>query len=418
MLLIATILRCPRGHPPGVEPDTPIPAQFEYVALLFALFVLPKVLQRYRIPSAITSFGLGALSGMVLGRFQGDGTLELLSTFGIVALFLFAGLDVEFSRLRGQAGVLMQHLALMLVALGLVAYGAATLLGLEPRVATLVSLALLTPSTGFILDSLHSLGVSPETRAWIKSKAIAAELVCLTILFTTLRSTSTSNLLTATVALVGLIVFLPLLFRAFAAFIVPHAPRSEFAFLMMTAVACGVATYQLGVYYLVGAFVVGVAAQRLRAHIPTIASENMLHAVESFASLFVPFYFFVAGSRLRVEHFSVEALLAGVVLILVLAPLRIVMNWGHRRLALGESFRQSLRVGAPLLPTLVFTLVIAEILVDRFAVPAWLFGGLILYTVANSFLPAILVGVRMPEEDEELLNEPWLAGAENERHLP
>jgi Kef-type K+ transport system membrane component KefB len=379
-----------------MDPASGLPAQLEYVLLLFALFVVPRALQRLRIPSAITSFALGAVSGMGLGLFQGDATLGLLATFGIVGLFLFAGLDVEIARLREQAGILFQHLALMLATLVLVAWGTHRLTGLDPRAATLVSLALLTPSAGFILDSLDRLNVASEAREWIKSKAIASELVCLTILFATLRSTSVGNLLTSTAALVGLIVLLPLLFRAFAAFIVPHAPRSEFAFLMMTAVACAAVTYQLGVYYLVGAFVVGIAARRLRTRIPSIASENMLHAVESFASLFVPFYFFVAGTRLRSEHFGWEALLTGVILILLLAPLRLLTNWGHRRLALGESFGRSLSVGAPILPTLVFTLVIAEILVDRFAAPAWLFGGLIVYTVVNSFLPVLLVGMRLP----------------------
>jgi hypothetical protein len=36
----------------------------------------------------------------------------------------------------------------------------------------------------------------------------------------------------------------------------------------------------------------------------------------------------------------------------------------------------------------------------------------------NSFLPGILVGMRLPEEEDEFLNEPWLATPENDRHLP
>ena len=88
---------------------------------------------------------------------------------------------------------------------------------------------------------------------------------------------------------------LPVLFHLFAARIVPHAPKSEFAFLILVAVVCAFVTRELGVYYLVGALVVGMAAQRFRVHLPAMASENMPHAVESFASLFVPFCFFHAG---------------------------------------------------------------------------------------------------------------------------
>lgn len=67
-----------------------------YVILLFALFVLPRMMARLRIPTAITGFGLGVVAGMGFGLFTHDPTIELLSTFGIVSLFLFAGLDVDF----------------------------------------------------------------------------------------------------------------------------------------------------------------------------------------------------------------------------------------------------------------------------------------------------------------------------------
>ena len=64
----------------------------------------------------------------------------------------------------------------------------------------------------------------------------------------------------------------------------------------------------VGVYYLVGAFVVGITAQRFRERLPAIASDQMLHAVEVFASFFVPFYFFSAGLHVRHEDFAGEAL--------------------------------------------------------------------------------------------------------------
>jgi len=66
-----------------------------YVGLLFGLFILPHVLQRVRVPTAITSFVLGGACALGFGLFTQDHTIALLSTLGIVALFLFAGLDVE-----------------------------------------------------------------------------------------------------------------------------------------------------------------------------------------------------------------------------------------------------------------------------------------------------------------------------------
>jgi len=122
-----------------------------YVILLFALFVLPRILVRIRIPTAITSFGLGIAAGMGLGLFPQDHTIELLSTFGIVALFLFAGLDIDVEELRSGGGVVLQHLGLRFLLVAAVTVAVSITVDLGWRAASLVALALLTPSGGFIL---------------------------------------------------------------------------------------------------------------------------------------------------------------------------------------------------------------------------------------------------------------------------
>ena len=42
-----------------------------YVVLLFVLFVVPRFLQRMRLPSALTSFALGIVASAGLGLFAG-----------------------------------------------------------------------------------------------------------------------------------------------------------------------------------------------------------------------------------------------------------------------------------------------------------------------------------------------------------
>ena len=153
----------------------------------------------------------------------------------------------------------------------------------------------------------------------------------------------------------------------------------------MMAIVVAYATRQLGAYYLVGAFLVGVAARRFREQLPAVASERMLHAVEVFASFFAPFYFFVAGS---------ELLLTAAVL-----PLRVLLVVLQRRFALHEALDESLRVAVPMLPTLIFTLVVAGILRDRFALPSPLFGGLIVYAVLNTTVPGLLLRTPPPAYD-------------------
>jgi Kef-type K+ transport system membrane component KefB len=376
--------------------------ELQYVMLLFVLFVLPRVLQRYRLPSAVTCVALGAAANMGFGLFGHDAAVNLLSTFGIVSLFLFAGLDVEFVELRENARILTQHIAIRLVLLVLVAWVASAALKLALQPSILVALALTTPSTGFILDSLNSLGVSTTERTWIKSKAIATELVALGVLFIALQPPDPKVIAISTATMIGLILFLPVIFRVFAKVVLPYAPKSEFAFLLMVAVLSALVTRQLGAYYLVGAFIVGLTAQRFREQMPAIASAEMLAAVELFASFFVPFYFFHAGLGLGRNDFSASALLLGAIFLAVMIPVRIYLVAAHRRYSLGESMRSGARIGLSIIPTLVFTLVIANILRERFGVPQAVFGGLIIYTLVNTMLPGFVLRFLKPESEHDV----------------
>ena len=371
--------------------------EIAYVALLFGLFIVPRILQRWGVPTAITAFALGAGASMGLGLFQHDATIALLSTLGIVSLFLFAGLEVSFPELRRGAAVLAQHIVIRLVLIAATAWAVVYTGLLEWRPAILVALALMTPSTGFILDSLDSLSKDENGRFWIRSKAIAIEMVALGLMFFTLKSESVGDLTRSTLVLLAMILILPLAFRVFAKLVLPQAPKSDFAFLVIVAAACALVTRNLGVYYLVGAFIVGVVAQAFRSHMPSMQSDHMLRAVEALASLLVPFYFFHAGIELRREDFSLEALLAGLVMVIAAVPVRLVAVALHRRAALKEPVKEALKVAVPMLPTLVFTLVIAGILRDEYAIPSWLFGGLIVYAFVTTILPAIVT--RKPPPD-------------------
>jgi Kef-type K+ transport system membrane component KefB len=366
-------------------------SELGYVVVLFLLFVFSRMLQRWRVPSAVTSFALGAIGAMGFGLFEGDKTLHLLSTFGIVALFLFAGLDVDLHMLRERAVVLSQHLAVRVAMLAIATVVAVRVYTFDVRPALLIALALLTPSTGFILDSLQTFGLTSDEGVWVKNKAIATELLALGVLFVALQSTSIERLGIASFALVAIIAMLPPVFRFFAVFVAPWAPKSEFAFLLMMAIVVSYATRQLGVYYLVGAFLVGVAARRFRESLPAMASERMLHAVEVFASFFAPFYFFVAGSEMRRGDFTVLSVLIGVALTATVIPFRLGAVMVHRRVALGEPTARSIRVALPMMPTLVFTLVIAGILRDRFGLAPEIFGALIVYTILDTVLPGVIL---------------------------
>lgn len=229
------------------------------------------------------------------------------------------------------------------------------------------------------------------------------------MLFVTLQSTTPQRLASSVAVLLVMVVLLPAAFRIFAARVAPFAPKSEFAFLLMLAVLCASVTRRLGVYYLVGAFVVGVTAQRFRKHLPAIASDQMLHAVEVFASFFVPFYFFSAGLHLKSEDFVGEAIAVGAVFLATMVPLRIALVAMHRRVVLGEAWRAGARIGVSMLPTLVFTLVIAQILRDTAAIAPPLFGGLVIYTLVNTVIPTLALRLPAPDLDVWHAPDPWTA---------
>jgi Kef-type K+ transport system membrane component KefB len=368
-----------------------LPPEVLYVGLLFVLFVVPRLLERFRLPGAITSFLLGGVLGIAFDLFHHDHTVNLLSVFGITAIFLFAGMEVELSALRAGARAILVHLVLRGILLGLGALAIGSLFGMDARPSWLVSLALFTPSTGFILGSLHVFRLNDNQREAAKQMAIAAEMMALLVLFLVMQSDSFPKLALATGALVGLLAVLPLIFLAFARWMMPHAPKSEFAFLLMMAVVCAFATQRIGVYYLVGAFLVGMAARMFRQQIAGLASDRLLFAVEVFASFFAPFYFFNAGLHLDRDTFSLGALKIGVGFILVAVPLNYALVAMPRRPS-SDSLARLSRTAVAMLPTLVFTLVLAGILRDRFNAPAQLIGGLVIYTVVSTLLPGFLLG--------------------------
>ncbi|MDH4114285.1 MAG: cation:proton antiporter [Burkholderiaceae bacterium] len=367
-----------------------VPADLVYVSLLAGILLVPKLLQGTHVPGPVWALLLGLLVGMTLPEHSHDPVISLLATLGIASLFLFAGLEVEVKELRSAWRPLVVHLAARCVGLVIVAVLAVRWKGFDPWAAGLLALALLTPSTGFILDTLARLGLSDETQFWIKSKAIAGELLALFALFLLLKSGSGIDLMITSAWLALLIVALPVLFIGFARWVLPHAPGSEFSFLIVVGVVAAYATKQLGVYYLVGAFIAGFVARQLTHRVPELGAHDTMNALKLFAGFFVPFYFFHAGQGIPPEAISWDALGVGLGFTAVLLPLRVGAIVLHRVLHLREPWLDAVRVAMPLSPTLIFTMVIATILYEDFGIPATLYGGLLVYAVMSTLIPALV----------------------------
>jgi Kef-type K+ transport system membrane component KefB len=97
-----------------------ITSQLVYLTAIFVLLVVPRALQKYRIPAPLTCFALGIGIALIGNEYLHDSTLGLFSTLGISSLFLFAGLEVNVNDLR--KGVLHLTIHLLLRTLVLVAF--------------------------------------------------------------------------------------------------------------------------------------------------------------------------------------------------------------------------------------------------------------------------------------------------------
>lgn len=366
--------------------------ELAYVLLICGLMLIPGLLQRFRVPPPLTCFLLGlAVILAVPGIHHGDAVVHLLAALGISTLFLYAGLEVELATLRRALGPLSVYLSMRALTTAAVAWLGCRYLDLGWRDATLLALALLTSSTGFIIDSLDRIGLESGERFWVTNNAIAAELLALAVMFVVLKATDPRELATGTLVLGLTMVALPLILLGMGRWIIPFAQGSAFSLLVMVGFAAAFVTDGLGVEYLLGAFLAGLVARLLEHRVPQLASADNLRAVKLFSSFFLPFYFFARGANVPPDALSWRALGIGVALTVLLVPLRGFAVWAKQRFLGVRDTRSSLRVAAALTPTLIFTLVLATMLRARGAISDELFGGLLLYAGLNTLLPSFVL---------------------------
>jgi Kef-type K+ transport system membrane component KefB len=362
-----------------------------YLAVVFGILVVPRALQRFRLPAPLTCFLLGIAVAIFYKPLSEDKVGAVLATLGIASLFLFAGLEVDLVEIRGQLPRLTGHLGIRVLFLTGTAWLAIRYLHMGWQPSALLALGLFTPSTGFILDTLSQSGLEANEQNEVSISAISGEITALLVLFVVSQAGSMASLAISSGALFLLIVLTPFFFLALGKYVVPYAPGSEFSLLIMVGIICAIISKSLGVHVLVGAFVAGLVAGLLRTRMTTLASQENLHAVRLFASFFVPFYFFHEGLQVPSGALVLKALLYGVAISAVLLPIRIAKNWLECRFLSKRSSRSGIRVAIALTPTLIFTLVIAGILHETFHIDDALFGGLLVYAAITTVLPSFVL---------------------------
>src|SRR5438874_1610428 len=121
------------------------------LAIVFGLLVVPRALQRFRLPAPLTCFAIGIIVSLFFRDIATDSVLAAMSTLGIAALFLFAGLEVDLIEIRRQLPRLAGHLGARALFLAIAVRLTVHYIHIPWQMASLLGLALYTPSTGFIL---------------------------------------------------------------------------------------------------------------------------------------------------------------------------------------------------------------------------------------------------------------------------
>mgnify|MGYP001057668941 CR=1 FL=1 len=371
----------------------------EYLAIFTLVLILPKLLLRFRLPSGITALLIGILFSTIDPSIQDDRLFRFLSQIGITSLFLFAGLEVDFEELKSDGKYLSKYILKSLVVILIMVFSLSQFFELTYPSATILALGIFTPSAGFIMNSMHSFKMGEDQEYWVKSKAISKELLSVVLLFIALQGDDIKSMLVSLAFFAALFAFLPLIFKLYFKFISPYAPNSEIPFLVVLSLTAGVVSKELGTYYLVGAFIVGLIGSRFKHRIFKDDEKMLFSALAGFFNVFLPFYFFQAGLKISVGEVTLDSFTLGLIFIVIFVPLRLVLTSSSLKYVLKEFINKPYQISLSLMPTLIFGLVAAGALRAKGEVDIKLIYALIFYTLISSLLPSIFFSLKRDKKE-------------------
>jgi Kef-type K+ transport system membrane component KefB len=363
----------------------------EYILIFSLILILPKIFLRFRIPSGVTAVIVGMVFNYLDHDLTSNQLFKFLALIGITSLFLFAGLEVDSKELKERKSYLSKYLIKFSVVIILLALLFIFTFGYSWRIGFLLALGIFTPSAGFILSSLHAYDINDKDESWIKSKAISKEIVSIAILFIVLQGSNFLNFISTIVFFFLCYLILPQIIAAFFKFIQPYAPNTETSFLVTLSLIMGVVTKELGTYYIIGAFMVGLIGNRFLTKIRTdINEESLLNSLSSFFSVFLPFYFFHVGLSIDYTQITERVLILSLAGFFIFTPFRMfLIHYGFFKFDNEEPARNYYKVSLSLMPTLVFGLIVSKLIITE--APQYSEAGyaLVVYTILTSVLPAL-----------------------------
>ncbi|MFH1210147.1 MAG: cation:proton antiporter [archaeon] len=374
----------------------------KFLIIISVLFFLPRVINRfYKIPSAITEIFLGIGFGILIPSFFFiDDMINILATLGIITLFVYSGMDVNTNFILKKKRFFIENIVIQLLIFLIISIVIKFGFSLSYQVSFLVSLALTTPSASYILSMSKNL--NENDRKWIEGKAITGELTAI-ILFIILRKMDNFYLLILVIIVIMALIFiLPKILKMLYKKLFSKLIGTEFSFIFVVAVISAYITELIGVHFLVGAFIAGVVSRKFvndivkdseYKHINRNRGKQIIEGFGFFALVFIPFYFFKIGLKINPEMLSITNIIYAIVLCLIISLIRVLLTSLHRVYRIGEKASKAIKMSSMLLPTLVFTFVITEIINLEFNINYYLFSILMLYGILTAIISIITVKI-------------------------
>ncbi|MFC6716874.1 cation:proton antiporter [Natrialbaceae archaeon GCM10025810] len=313
----------------GIEPETPLATgpslslPFDNPVLIFGLamvafLVVPLALKRYRLPGIIGIILVGAAIGPNgVHLLERDATIELLGTVGLIYLMFIAGLEIDlnqFIEYKDRSIVFGTFSFVIPQALGTVV--GVYLLDLTWAAASLYA-AIFASHTLLAYPVVNRLGIAKnEAMTATIGGTILTDTLALLVLAVVIASVGgdldaafwTQLSVGLTAFFVGIWFVVPRLGRWFFR---THDEESYFEFLFVMAVLflCAFLAELVGVEHIIGAFLAGLALNRL---IPE--SGPLMNRIEFVGNaLFIPFFLLSVGMLVdaRVLTEGIDSLVVG-----------------------------------------------------------------------------------------------------------
>lgn len=366
--------------------------------VLGLVIMLPRILEAFRVPMPITALVLGVLGASLYALEDIRVPTDIVGTVAVTMLFLFAGLEVDLAELRRDWKLHSTMGAAHLAVIALLSMAAMGLFLLPLKTAAILAIGLVTPSAGFILDSIGSLKFSTKEKSAVATGAIGLEVTSLLALVVVLGLDDPGRIAIVAACCVLAFTLVPMLWRLLERTFFAKVPRAEFVSIFMLAMLFSYGSKALGLYYIFGAFATGMILAKLNQDEMRPQTRDHMKAIELIVALFLPIYFFRAGAQIPLSSITLVSVLVGIGFLLtwVLRAMPILLA---RTAIRREPWFGSAKIAMALAPTLVFGLVIAEMLAAQEGTPAWVVGAVIIHTLLVTILPSIVLHSRIGELD-------------------